>query len=440
MSPGRTWLAALAVGALACHDGADRTTSDGAPQVEPMVAAPSALADRARALHRDAIVVDTHSDTTPRFEDPTWRFDERHTTGHMDLPRIREGGLDVQFWSIYMGARDGRGVAIREAIERIDAVHELARRHPLEIALVGSVSEIRDAVAAGKLASLMGVEGGHIIEQSLPALRTFYRLGVRYMTLTHSFHTEWADSAGTYEPREPLHRGLTAFGREVVAEMNRLGMLVDVSHVSDDTFHDVLQVTRAPVIASHSSCRAVADHPRNLSDDMLRALARNGGVVMINFFPVYINEENAALAAEQRAAIAAKLETLRPELGDDPAAVAAARAKLYAESPWPTVPLAVLLDHFDHAIRVAGAEHVGIGADWDGVPSMPEGMEDVSRLPALTEGLLARGHSDTTVRAVLGENLLRVLAEAEGVAATLREGPPHAEARDVAQGAQAPSR
>lgn len=378
----------------------------------------------ALALHRAAIVVDTHSDTTPRFEEASWRFEERHATGDMDLPRIREGGLDVEFWSIYLGARDVPGVALREALERIDAVHEMVRRHPRDVALAGSAAEIRAAVARGQLASVMGVEGGHILEENLAALRTFHRLGVRYLTLTHSFHTGWADSSGTgAEPLAPRNGGLTEFGRKVVREMNRIGMLVDVSHVSDATFFDALAVSRAPVIASHSSCRAVFDHPRNLSDEMLRALAKNGGVVQINFFPGYIDAAAAARIAAQRERLAPELEALRSRHEGDPAGLRAAREALNAANPWPTAPLSVLLDHFDHALRVAGPDHVGIGGDWDGVPSMPDGMDDVSFLPALTRGLLARGHSPETVRKVLGENLLRVLEAAERVAAE-RSGEP----------------
>ncbi len=372
-----------------------------------------------RSLHDSAIVVDTHSDTTPWFQDPDWRFDERHETGHMDLPRIFEGGLDVQFWSIYMGRREGHGRAIREALERIDAVHEMVRRHSDRVALAGSVAEIRRAVGQGKLASVMGVEGGHIIEESLAALRTFYRLGVRYMTLTHSFHTGWADSSGTTELLEPLHGGLTKLGEEIVAEMNRLGMMVDVSHVSDDTFRDVIRVSRAPVIASHSSCRAVAVHPRNMSDDMLRALASNGGVVMINFYSGYIDMEVNEKSAEHFESLKARFAAIHETYANDFPGRVRAIAELNAEHLWPQTSLAVLLDHFDHAIRVAGPDHVGIGADWDGIPSLPEGLDDVSRLPALTEELLARGHSDETVIKVLGENLLRVMAENERIAREL---------------------
>jgi membrane dipeptidase len=378
----------------------------------------SRLDERVAALHRDAIVVDTHSDTTPRFREAGWSFAERHDSsdGHMDLPRIRDGGLDVQFWSIYTGKSDVPGEALRIALERIDAVHGMVERYPDAVGLALDVADVRRLVGQGRLASLMGVEGGHMIEDSLPALRTFYRLGVRYMTLTHSFHTGWADSSGTTSVPEPIHGGLTSFGEEVVGEMNRLGMMVDVSHVSDGTFEDVLDVTRAPVIASHSSCRAIADHPRNMSDEMLRALAKNGGVVMINFYPAYIDEE---ANAEVRAYFATWRETLqgiRERFPEDRAAQARARKAHYAEHPVPQTSLEVLMDHFDHAIEVAGADHVGIGADWDGVPSMPRDMEDITQLPRITRGLLERGHSEETVRKVLGENLLRVMSRVEEVA------------------------
>ncbi len=368
-------------------------------------------------LHHDAIVVDTHSDTTPRFQDPDWRFDERHETGHQDLPRMREGGLDVQFWSIYLGETPGKGAAIREALERIDAVHELVAANPEDLALATTVAEIREAVGEGRIACLMGVEGGHIIEDSLPALRTYHRLGVRYMTLTHSFHTSWADSSGTNSVPEPVHRGLTDFGKQVVAEMNRLGMMVDVSHVSDETFYHVIEVTSAPVIASHSSARAVADHPRNMTDDMLRALAENGGVVMINFYSGYIDMELVEPIRGMFQTLGPEIAALRKAHADDPLARSRAFGELLAAQEVPRTSMAVLLDHFDHALRVAGPDHVGIGADWDGVVSMPEGMGDVSRLPALTAGLLERGHSPETVRKVLGENLLRVMARVEDVAA-----------------------
>ena len=376
------------------------------------------LAERAERLHRDAIVIDTHSDTTPRFQDEGWDFDERHTPAdsRMDMPRIREGGLDAEFWSIYTGEAKVPGEAMRIALERIDAVHRLVESHPQEMGLATTAADIRRLVAEGRFASLMGVEGGHMIEDDLAILRTYYRLGVRYMTLTHSFHTSWADSSGTQSVPEPVHHGLTPFGEDVVREMNRLGMMVDVSHVSDETFFDVMRVSRAPVIASHSSCRAIANHPRNMSDEMLKALAANGGVILINFYPGYIDEQANALTKAYFEKWKDELAAMREKAGDDTTALYAAMRAHFAQHPVPQTSLDVLLDHFDHALQVAGPDHVGIGADWDGVPSMPRGMEDVSHLPALTRGLLERGHDEATVRKVLGENLLRVMERVEAMA------------------------
>jgi membrane dipeptidase len=383
--------------------------------------------DTVQELHESAIVIDGHSDVTPWLEDPEWSFLERHADGHEDLPRMREGGLDAQFFSIYLGRTEGRGRAIREAITRIDAVHELVRRHPDELALATTAADVRRIAAGGRIACLLGVEGGHIIEDSLAALRTFHRLGVRYLTLTHSFHTSWADSSGTQETLAPLHGGLTPFGEEVVRESNRLGVLVDVSHVSDATFWHALRVTRAPVIASHSSVRAVADHPRNLSDDMLRALADNGGVVMINFYSGYLDAALVEPLRELFSTLAPRLAALREHHADDPVALHRGFRELLRGVEIPATRLDVLLDHFDHALAVAGPDHVGIGADWDGVASMPRDLEDVSKLPALTRGLLGRGHPPEVVRKVLGENLLRVLRAAEveaGRAAETAAQPP----------------
>jgi membrane dipeptidase len=369
------------------------------------------LADR---IHGRALVIETHSDTTPLFE-TDWDFAERHDDGHMDLPRIREGGLDAVFFSIWMGKTPGEGRAIKTAIDRIDSVHELVRRLPDELALATTAGEIERAVRKDKLAVLMGVEGGHIIEDDLRALRTYYRLGVRYMTLTHSFHTNWADSAGTDVPPEPRHGGLTEFGEQIVAEMNRLGMLVDISHVADSTFWDVLRVSRAPVIATHSSCRAVADHPRNMSDAMLRAMAEKGGVIQINFFPGYIDPAKTEMAKR----LIPQVKALYEKYPDDPERARAERIALYeANDPGPT-PASLVVDHIVHVIELVGDDHVGLGADWDGVPSLPEGLEDVSRLGFVTAELLKRGYGEDTIRKVLGGNVLRVMRETEAVAAKL---------------------
>jgi len=380
---------------------------------------------RALRVHREAIVLDTHADTTPRFQSPDFDFAARHAKSdvRIDLPRAREGGLDVQFWSIWVGNVPGDGRAIREAMERIDAVWELARRYPSDVVVATDVASIRRGVAEGKLVSLIGVEGGHMIEEKLSILRDFYRLGVRYMTLTHAFHTSWADSSGTGQPLPPGHGGLTPFGVEVVHEMNRLGMMVDVSHVSDQTFWDALKASQAPVIASHSSCRAIFDHPRNLTDDMLRALAARGGVVMINYYPGYNDPEAAPRIAEWFSRHATELGALREKYSGDLRAISEAMKAIAAADPVPQGSLEKLLDHFDHALRVAGEDHVGLGSDFDGVVSFPVGLDEVSLLPNVTRGLLARGWSEEVVTKVLGENLLRTMREVELTAERLRAEP-----------------
>ncbi len=369
---------------------------------------------RAAKVHASAIVLDTHADTTPFFENPEWDFGARQATGHVDIPRLREGGYDAVFWAIYMGRTPGDGAAIKRAVRRIDSVHEMVRRYPDDLMLATTARDIRRAARQGKIACLMGIEGGHIIEDELAALRMFYELGVRYMTLTHSFNTNWADAAGTGETVQEEHGGLTEFGREIVHEMNRLGMMVDVSHVADSTFWDAIGTSTAPIIASHSSCRAIADHPRNMTDEMLRALAKNGGVVQINFYPGYVDPKRVDLFAKLRP----QLDELTAKYADKPETLSAARRELFMKvlaDAGPS-PARWVIDHIEHAIEVAGSDHVGLGADWDGVPEMPEGLGDVSVVPWITEELLRRGHSERTVKKVMGGNLVRVMGEVERVA------------------------
>jgi membrane dipeptidase len=388
------------------------------PAAAPPSAPPDpALAARAAALHREALVVDGHNDVPSWILDygfdlamdgadpslrPAWHYwllgsvlnvprgDQIRT--HTDLARLRAGGVDAQWLSIWVHPSHlprGPGEAGRataRAMAMIDAVDEQLRRHAGALALARTASEVRAAAASGRIAVLLGLEGGHAIESSLDTLRAFHARGVRYMTLTWSNGNDWADSSGD----EARHGGLTGFGREVVREMNRLGMLVDVSHVSDDTFGDVLETTRAPVIASHSSARALADHPRNLSDEMLRAVAANGGVVMVNFGDLFVDPH----------------KTRSWELA----------ARWIAGLGRPLTPLALLADHVEHVARVAGVDHVGLGSDFDGVPWLPAGMEDVSCFPNLTLELLRRGWSDEDLRKLLGENALRVMERAEAVA------------------------
>jgi membrane dipeptidase len=292
----------------------------------------------------------------------------------------------------------------------IDSVHEAVRQHPADLVLATTTTDIRRAAADGKIAALMGMEGGHMIDDDLGLLRSYARLGVRYLTLTHSVNTSWADSSGD----TPSHNGLTAFGKDVVRELNRLGMMVDVSHVSDKTFYDALEVSKAPVIASHSSCRAIANHPRNMTDDMLRTLARNGGVVMINYSVGFLSEEYRV--ASQKARDETKtFEELTKKCGNEACAILeldriTRSAMMSGELP--KVGWEKIVDHIDHAVKVAGVEHVGLGSDFDGT-SVPIGMEDASKLPKITQALLDRGYSERDIQKILGGNILRVMEEVE---------------------------
>jgi membrane dipeptidase len=402
---------------------------------------------RAWALHHASTVVDTHSDTTSRILDEGFDMGPRAVDGHMDLPRIAEGGLDAAFYAIYVSARyfgdEGplfeprpkgddawprprepgtvNGSA-RRAFDMIDGLVRTVDRHRDRMTMCTSTAELRAAVAAGSHAALMGIEGGHAIEGDLGLLRLFHRLGVRYMTLTHTNHNEYADSCA---PAEPRWGGLNRLGVKVVREMNRLGMMVDVSHVADATFTDVLKVTRAPVICSHSSLRSLCGDRRNVTDDMLRALAANGGVLMLNYNCGFLDEEYQKLADArgqtrriQERAARDKFAAGSPELAD-------ALGKLDERFPKPPRPrLEQLIRHVLRAIEIAGADHVGLGSDFDGVPCVPEGLEDVAHLPRITYGLLAAGLDEAAVRKVLGENLLRVFAAVEERATALRGEPP----------------
>ncbi len=327
---------------------------------------------------------------------------------------MREGGLDALFFSIWVDAPFAGGAAVKRTLQLIDTVDRTIAAHPKDLALATNAAELNRAVRAGKIAGLMGIEGGHAIADDLSMLRVYRKLGVSYMTLTWANPTSWADSSGK-ENRDKVKApaGLTDFGREVVREMNRIGMIVDISHVSDQTFFDVLQVTSKPVIASHSSCRALADVPRNMTDDMLRALARNGGVVGINYSSGFLDAE---FRKRSEAAQPKPPPTPPAALATDPDALAAWRySHLFAEgSKVEPPPLDRLIDHLDHAIKVAGIDHVGLGSDFDGVNSLPRGMEDVSHLPRITEALLARGYTEAQIKKVLGGNFLRVLADVTG--------------------------
>ena len=379
-------------------------------RVATQTPAGGAVSPRASQLHRRAIVIDTHDDTTQRLLfDKTFDIGRRHDNGNIDVPRMREGGLDALFFSIFVPGNVTGPLAVRRAMALIDSVYEAVRRHPEDLVLAITAADIRRAAATGKIAALMGMEGGHMIDDDLGLLRSYARLGVRYLTLTHSANTNWADSSGD----TPTHNGLTAFGKDVVRELNRLGVMVDVSHVADKTFYDTLDVTRAPVIASHSSCRAIANHPRNMTDDMLRALARNGGVVMINYSVGFLSEEHRV--ASQKAGGTAKVfEELVKKCGEACAILELDRITRSAmmSGELPKVGWEKIVDHIDHAVKVAGVDHVGLGSDFDGT-SVPIGMEDASKLPKLTQALIDRGYREQDIGKILGGNILRVMEEVE---------------------------
>ena len=373
------------------------------------------LWQRALQIHRRAIVVDTHNDvTTPMTNDD---FDLSGTPPapyRTTIARMKQGGLTAEFFSLYVKPwYVQNGGSARRTLDMIDSVYRAVERHPRDLMFATSVADIRRAKRLGKVAALMGIEGGHAIEDSLPALREFYRLGVRYITLTWNNTNNWAD-AGRGEKK---HNGLSDFGKEVVREMNRLGMLVDVSHVSDKTMSDALDISKAPIIASHSSARALSDVPRNIPDDLLKRIAKNGGVVHVNFYTVFVDAKTVApQSAERDAKLKAQQDVIDEKYKNDPERRAEESDKLEAAHPLPPLPISKLIDHIDHIVKVAGIDHVGIGADFDGANDMPEGAQDVSMLPNITYELLKRGYSERDIRKILGENFLRAFAEAERVA------------------------
>jgi membrane dipeptidase len=369
-------------------------------------------------VHAAALVIDTHADTPQRFVDESWDFTAPLGDGQLNLETARAGNLAAEFFAAWVEPTEWRGRYAFRTLQLIDGVLEQVRKHPESMRLCLSPADILEAHSAGIFAALIGIEGGHSIEADLGLLRLYHRLGVRYMTLTWSNSNEWADSSGDIDdPTVPHHNGLTAFGRSVVREMNRLGMMVDVSHVSDKTFWDVLQTTHAPIIASHSSARALTDSPRNLTDEQLRAVATNNGVVMVNFYPPFIDESwrqtwgpDPRRDAMRTAAAAEYIE--RGDPVPFPLSTASDRA-YYAEhlaATLPPAPLSSLIDHFDHIAQVAGIDHVGIGTDFDGVQFLPEGIHTAADLPKITTALMSRGYTAEQMKKILGANLLRVFA------------------------------
>jgi membrane dipeptidase len=389
--------------------------SGGAAKPGPRERGPVKLTDEALRIHREAIVIDGHNDLPYKLRDRADPFFRKFDVAkpqpalHTDIPRLRKGGVGAQFWSAYVSSERTRkqGTAVRETLEQIDVIHRLVRAYPETFAMALSADDIVRIHNEGKIASLIGVEGGHSIDNSFGVLRMYHALGVRYMTLTHSETLDWADSA-TDKPR---HHGLTAFGEDVVREMNRLGMLVDISHVSAETMRHALKVSKAPLIASHSSAFALAPHPRNVPDDVLRLVAKNGGVVMVNFYPGFITPEGAR-AMKELFEVGRELRKKYPAEKDFREAFSQWRK----QHPYPSGSVHNVVDHIEHIIKVAGVDHVGLGSDFDGIERVPRQLEDVSCYPYITQELLNRGHDRAAIHKILGGNLLRALRQAERVA------------------------
>jgi len=377
------------------------------------------ISERTHKLHFSSIVLDTHDDTTQRFFTNTYDIAKRNPDGHVDIPRMREGGMNAIFFSIWIDGRIMGPQAVQKALDQIDAVRENARKNSKDMVLARTAEDVRRAHKDGKIAALMGVEGGHMIGNDIRMVRIFADLGVRYMTLSHFYNVEWAESSTD----KPAHNGLTDFGKDIVREMNRQGMLVDISHVSDKTFYDALEVSKAPLIASHSSCRALCNHVRDMSDDMIKALAANGGVIQINYEKSFIDQAYKDAYDKQTGGVVQHLSELTKNCNNDEACIsremAKIQAKLTAEGKLPHVSWERIIDHIDHAVKLAGADHVGLGSDFDGA-DMPEGMEDASKLPKITEALLRKGYSDADVRKILGGNTLRIMEQAERVSRELQ--------------------
>lgn len=379
------------------------------------------LWQKALKIHKKAIIVDGHNDITgpmldEDFDLATSTIGKYHRDGdpfHTDLSRLKASGITGEFFSIYVGGnRMQTHDSMRRAMEMIDVTYREAEKHSGTLTMCTTSADIRRAKKQNKICALMGIEGGYAIENSLYALRNFYRLGIRYMTLTHNVTHAWADSHVT----EPKHGGLNDFGREVVREMNRLGMLVDISHVSVDTMNDVLDVATAPIIASHSSARGVADHTRNVPDDVLRRIAQNGGVVMITFVTSFLDARTARESAERSTRIRSQIEALKEQHKNDQAGYNKAYRKLLADNPIHMPDYTRIVDHIDHVKRIAGIDFIGIGSDYDGVPDLPLGMKGAEDLMLVTYEMLRRGYTETEIRKVLGENFLRAFSKAEQVA------------------------
>ena len=377
---------------------------------------------KARAIHESALIIDTHADTPQRFLDENFDIGstDPNDIGHISLDKARRGNLGAEFFSIWVEPETNQGHFARHTFDLIDSVYEQAGRHPDRMMMAFSVADIERAHKEHKLAALMGIEGGHSIENDIHLLRDYYRLGVRYMTLSWSNTNEWADSSGDIDdPKVQHHNGLTDFGKQVVLEMNRLGMMVDISHVADKTFWDAIATTKAPVIASHSSARALTNAPRNMTDDMLRAVAKNGGVVQVNFFSGFLDEDYRkameAQSKDQAAAVQKYVDSLKAE-GKPVNYIEVNRIQREWMAKIPRPPFKALIDHIDHIAKVAGVDHVGLGSDFDGVSgATPAGIDSAADLPKITQALLDRGYSAGDIKKILGGNILRVFRRVEAI-------------------------
>jgi membrane dipeptidase len=398
-------------------------TAAGFPQTATPTAKPATKTPSAQdwqAIHNSALIVDTHADTPGRFVDENFDLTQEAGTGYLDFNKIKAGNLGAEFFSIWVEPKTYKGREIQRALDMIDSVYEQARLHPDKMMMAFSTQDILAAHGQHKLAALLGVEGGHAIQGDMRVLRDYYRLGVRYMTLTWSNTNELGDSSGDLDDKKVQHHdGLTDFGRQVVREMNRLGMMVDISHVADSTFYQALSTSRAPVIASHSSSRALTNVPRNMTDEMLVALARNGGVAQVNFYCGFISQRyvdrRKELAAqhdpdyEKVQALFYKQQTAEVRKQMD-----AAQAALLPKLPRP--PLSDLIDHIDHMVKVAGVDHVGLGSDFDGIDCSPLGLDSAADLPKITQALYEHGYTAAGLDKILGGNLMRVFGEVEKMA------------------------
>jgi len=391
-------------------------------------AAPAKAVPAWEAIHQSALIIDTHADTPQRFLDENFDLSQNTpvTDGHIDFGKIKKGNLGAEFFSIWVEP-EFKGRYVARAMDLIDSVYQQAARHPEQMTMAFTADDIMRAHQQHKFAALMGIEGGHAIENDIRLLHDFYRLGVRYMTLTWSNTNDWADSSGDIQdPKVKHHNGMTDFGKDVVREMNRLGMIVDISHVSDATFYQALLVSQAPVIASHSSSRDLTNHPRNMTDDMLRAVARNNGVVMVNYYSAFVDEDyrKAAYDPEKMKQRDAQVEAFKKQHARVDGSPVPYAEYAFIEKKWaeqfPRPPLKSLIDHIDHIAKVAGVDHVGLGSDFDGVTSLPQGIDSAADLPKISEALYQRGYSAENIQKILGGNLLRAMRDVEATARRLQ--------------------